>query len=159
MKREIRFNGFVYDCNYDEARIILQEEIFKMYAENKKLKEIEKLYTQQVIDMDKLKEDLELSEKSCVEIEKENEDLKQQLEEALNLRSDIQERFDKLILSYELVISEFEKVNGVLTDTIIEITQDEFDANKLCYLEEISSKFCEKINQIIDMLEGKKDVQ
>lgn len=35
----------------------------------------------------------------------------------------------------KLAIQELEKVNGILTDTIIEVTQDEFDLNKLCYLE------------------------
>lgn len=54
----------------------------------------------------------------------------------------------------QLTIQELEKVNGILTDTIIEITQDEFDLNKLCYLEEISAKFYEKIQQQIKELKG-----
>ena len=37
--KEIRFNGFVVDCNYDEARKVLQEDLLKMQAENKKLKD------------------------------------------------------------------------------------------------------------------------
>lgn len=49
----------------------------------------------------------------------------------------------------QLAIQELEKVNGILTDTIIEVTQNEFDLNKLCYLEEISAKFYEKIQQQI----------
>ena len=59
----------------------------------------------------------------------------------------------------QLAIQKLEKVNGILSDTIIEITQDEFDLNKLCYLEEISAKFYEKIQQQIKELKGEKDVK
>ena len=59
----------------------------------------------------------------------------------------------------QLAIQELEKVNGILTDTIIEVTQDEFDLNKLCYLEEISAKFYEKIQQQINDLRGEKDIE
>lgn len=52
----------------------------------------------------------------------------------------------------QLAIQELEKVNQILTDTIIEVTQDEFDLNKLYYLEEISAKFCNKIQAKIKEL-------
>ena len=54
----------------------------------------------------------------------------------------------------QLAIQELEKVNGILTDTIIEITQNEMDLNKLCYLEEISARFYEKMQEQIIELEG-----
>lgn len=52
----------------------------------------------------------------------------------------------------QLAIQKLEEVNGILTDTIIEVTQDELYLNKLCYLEEISAKFYEKIQQQIKEL-------
>lgn len=60
------------------------------------------------------------------------------------------------IKRYDIAIQELEKVNEILTDTIIEVTQNEFDLNKLCYLEDISKKFYEKIQQHINELEGNK---
>ena len=79
--KEIRFNGFVVDCNYDEARKVLQEDILKMWEENKKLKESEELsnYAKCILKNKKLEEDLELSEKCCVEYEQEIQELKQQV--------------------------------------------------------------------------------
>lgn len=81
--KEIRFNGFVVDCNYNEARKVLQEDILKMWEENKKLKESEELsnYAKCILKNKKLEEDLELSEKCCVEYEQEIQQLKQQLAE------------------------------------------------------------------------------
>lgn len=81
--KEIRFNGFVIDCNYDEARKVLQEDLLKMQAENKKLKESEELsnYAKCILENKKLEEDLELSEKCCVEYEQEIQKLKQHLAE------------------------------------------------------------------------------
>ena len=59
--KEIRFNGFVVDCNYNEARKVLQENLFKMQAENKKLKESEELsnYAKCILKNKKLEEDFE----------------------------------------------------------------------------------------------------
>lgn len=54
----------------------------------------------------------------------------------------------------QIAISELEKVNGILTDTIIEVTHNEFDLNKLCYLEEISARFYEKMQEQIKELKG-----
>ena len=54
----------------------------------------------------------------------------------------------------DFATKELEKVNGILTDTIIEVTQNEYDLNKLSYLEEISAKFGEKIQKLISNLGG-----
>lgn len=54
----------------------------------------------------------------------------------------------------DFATKELEKVNGILTDTIIEVTQNEYDLNKLSYLEEISAKFGEKITKQINQLGG-----
>lgn len=113
----------------------------------------------------------------CVEEKtKENKQLKQQLEEKdkeierlkvfekayyFNQTQVSQESMDLLLQNAyqvhnetQLAIQELEKVNGILTNTIIEVTKDEFDLNKLCYLEEISAKFYEKIQQQIKELKG-----
>ena len=58
----------------------------------------------------------------------------------------------------QLAIQELEEVNGILTDTIIQVTQDEMDLNKLCYLEEISSKFNEKMQDEIKKLRVKNEI-
>ena len=57
--KEIRFNGFVVDCNYDEARKVLQEDLIKMQAENNKLKESEELsnYAKCILKNKKLEEE------------------------------------------------------------------------------------------------------
>ena len=96
------------------------------------------------------------------EKDKEIESIKQQLEETNagydftyeQSRETIKELKQNQI---QLAIQELEKVNGILTDIIIEVTQDEFDLNKLCYLEEISANFYEKIQQQIKELKGEKD--
>lgn len=56
----------------------------------------------------------------------------------------------------QLAISELDEVNVLLTNTIIEVTENEFNVDKLCYLEEISSKFSEKIKDKIKKLKGSK---
>ena len=51
-------------------------------------------------------------------------------------------------------MTELGKINEVLTDTIIEVTENETDAQKLCYLERISAKFyekiCKRINELLE---------
>lgn len=54
----------------------------------------------------------------------------------------------------EKAIEELEKVNEILTDTIIDITKDEFDLNKLCYLEEISAEFQKRVEQRICLIKS-----
>lgn len=71
------------------------------------------------------------------EKEKEIDKLTAKLEQAQNIKA----------------IEQLEKVNGVLTDTILEVAANEFDTNRLCYLEE---KFYEKIDQQINELKGEK---
>ena len=56
----------------------------------------------------------------------------------------------------DFAVAELEKVNGILTNTIIEITQDEYDLNKLYYLEPISAIFRQKIDNQINELKEKK---
>lgn len=58
----------------------------------------------------------------------------------------------------EFAIDKLSDVNEILTDTIIEVTEDDFDLNRTYYLEEISAKFGEKINQRIKQLEVQKNV-
>ena len=55
----------------------------------------------------------------------------------------------------QLTINELERVNRILTDTIIEVTQNEMNIDKLAYLEEISASFGQKINDRIKSLEKK----
>lgn len=57
----------------------------------------------------------------------------------------------------KLAISELDEVNVLLTNTIIEVTENEFNVDKLCYLEEISSKFSEKIKDKIKSLKGENN--
>lgn len=52
----------------------------------------------------------------------------------------------------QLTEQEKEKVNGIFTDIIIEVTKDEFDLDRFCYLEEVSAKFGEKIQEKIKEL-------
>ena len=66
-------------------------------------------------------------------------------------RNDIKNQLEN---QTQLAIQELEKVNGILTDTIIEVTHNEFDLNKLCYLEEISARFYEKMQEQIKELKG-----
>lgn len=96
------------------------------------------------------------------DLEKQVADLQSQLaekdEEIESWKQNTQiEEYNKLLAEKQginLAIEQLEKVNGVLTDTIIEVTQNEMDCDKLCYLEEISAKFYEKIQQQINELKG-----
>lgn len=86
------------------------------------------------------------------ELKKELTICKDTLRRKTQSNRDLQHRVHNV--NTQLAIQELEKVNGILTDTIIEVTQDEFDLNKLCYLEEISTNFYEKIQQQIKELKG-----
>ena len=111
---------------------------------------------------------IDLYLQKCYEFELEKTQFQQQLDNAKNaLDKQLEEknkRIRKLNIEaqkyYEdaycnnFAIEQLEKVNELLTNTIIEVTQEEFDLNKLCYLEEISAKFCDKINQQIQELRG-----
>ena len=80
-------------------------------------------------------------------------DLQQQLDKQKTMWETLIRNVDKFA-DKQLAIKVLEKVNEILTDIIIEVTQNEFDLNKLCYLEEISAKFCEKIQAKIKDLKG-----
>ena len=69
--KEIRFNGFVIDCNYDEARKVLQEDLLKMQAENKKLKESEELsnYAKCILENKKLEQEIQKLKQKLAEME------------------------------------------------------------------------------------------
>ena len=73
--KEIRFNGFVVDCNYDEARKVLQEDILKMWEENKKLKECEELsnYAKCILENKKLEQEIQKLKQQLAEKDKEIE--------------------------------------------------------------------------------------
>lgn len=76
--KEIRFNGFVVDCNYDEARKVLQEDILKMWEENKKLKESEELsnYAKCILENKKLEQEIQELKQQLAEEDKEVKQLK-----------------------------------------------------------------------------------
>ena len=76
--KEIRFNGFVVDCNYDEARKVLQEDLLKMQVENKKLKESEELsnYAKCILENKKLEQEIQKLKQQLAEKDKEIKQLK-----------------------------------------------------------------------------------
>lgn len=150
-------------------------DVVKKYkAENKQLKEELKKYKSYKTDDERIKNLTDLYEKYTTE----NQQLKQQLAEKekelkkiKNLRATpkqlqraYQERYKYKERCNELknqhlkdkisfAVEQLEKVNGALTEAIFEVAANEFDTNKLCYLEE---KFYEKIDQQINELKGEK---
>ena len=68
--KEIRFNGFVIDCNYDEARNNLQKEILKMQEENNELRKSQELqtYAQNILEINQLKQQLAEKDKEIKEL-------------------------------------------------------------------------------------------
>lgn len=111
---------------------------------------------------------LEQKDQRIAELEKQLDQLKQQLvekEKELAYMTKQAKKFNNEAQKYyedaycnsfqnQKAIAELEKVNGILTDTIIEVTQNEMDLNKLCYLEEISARFYEKMQEQIKELKG-----
>ena len=84
-----------------------------------------------------------------------NEALKDTIAVVLAQKSNLSKLFNEIKQSQkQLAVSALEEVNGLLTDTIIEVTENEFNTDKLCYLEEISSKFSEKIKNKIKKIQG-----
>ena len=111
--------------------------------------------------VDLLLDRIDQLKQQLVKKDKEIESIKQQLEETNAGYDFTYEQSSEAIKELkqnqtQLAIKELEKVNSILTETIIEVTQDEFDLNRLCYLEEISAKFFEKIQQQISELSDKK---
>ena len=140
---------FAYECECNMQLVDLQKQLEE---KQKTIDEINKEFVQAIHDWKTL----------CAEKDKEikrlknlfklnNEVVINQGKEIFDLRVQVLQQKQN---QTQLAIQELEKVNGILTDTIIEITQDEFDLNKLCYLEEISAKFYEKIQQQIKELKG-----
>ncbi len=113
--------------------------------------------------VDLLLDRIDQLKQQLVKKDKEIESIKQQLEETNAGYDFTYEQSSEAIKELkqnqtQLAIKELEKVNSILTETIIEVTQDEFDLNRLCYLEEISAKFFEKIQQqISELKDNKKD--
>ena len=83
--KEIRFNGFVVDCNYDEARKVLQEDLLKMQAENKKLKESEELsnYAKCILENKELEQEIQGLKQQLAEKDKEIEKILKENEELI----------------------------------------------------------------------------
>ena len=113
--------------------------------------------------VDLLLDRIDQLKQQLVKKDKEIESIKQQLEETNAGYDFTYEQSSEAIKELkqnqtQLAIKELEKVNSILTETIIEVTQDESDLNRLCYLEEISAKFFEKIQQqISELKDNKKD--
>lgn len=131
--------------NENEA---LKDIIAVILAQKKNVNEQIEQLKQQLADKDKEIERLKVFEKAYYynQLQASQEDI-QKFQNLANQSA--------VNINY-IAIQELEKVNGILTDTIIEVTQNEFDINKLCYLEEISAKFYEKIQQQIKELKGEK---
>ena len=95
---------------------------------------------------------LNQQDKRIKELEQENQQLKTRLDKTINDCNNLFVENQQLKQAQNIkAIEQLERVNGVLTDTIIEVAANEIDANKLCYLEE---KFYEKIDQQINELKG-----
>ena len=67
--KEIRFNGFIVDCNFDEARDNLQREILKMQKENEELRKSQdlKTYAENILKIKDLENQLHTQPKEIVE--------------------------------------------------------------------------------------------
>ncbi len=122
-----------------------------------KLKEENDSYNETMKYLNKLRDENNQLKQQQEEKNKEIARYKEELEQTNAGYDFIYEQSGKAINELkQLAIDELEKVNGILTDTIIEVTQDEMDLNKLCYLEKISAKFYEKMQEQIKQLENNK---
>lgn len=122
-----------------------------------KLKEENDSYNETMKYLNKLRDENNQLKQQQEEKNKEIARYKQELEQTNAGYDFIYEQSGKTINELkQLAIDELEKVNGILTDTIIEVTQDESDLNKLCYLEKIFAKFYEKMQEQIKQLENNK---
>ena len=108
--KEIRFNGFVIDCNYDEARKVLQEDLLKMQAENKKLKESEELsnYAKCILKNKKLEEEIQKVKQQLAEKEKEIE--YQESMKILAVKNQNKKAIEQLEKVKELLNTDFESI-------------------------------------------------
>lgn len=134
-----------------------------MKKKNKKIEKLESFYYKQLYKLDEeYNHDLEEREKAIDKVKQQLKEKDKEIERLCNdcnklwlsrEQTDI-ERMKTETNKKQLAIQELEKVNNILTDTIIEVTQNEFDLNKLYYLEEISAKFGEKIQTQIKKLKN-----
>ncbi len=122
-----------------------------------KLKEENDSYNETMKYLNKLRDENNQLKQQFAEKDKEIERYKQGLEQANAGYDFIYEQSGETINELkQLAIQELEKVNGILTDIIIKVTENEFDLKKLCYLEEIFAKFGEKMQEQIKQLENNK---
>lgn len=140
--------------NYLTDYYLVEKENQQLKIENETLKE--KISTQLQNNAD----NVDFMENQRKEIERLKEKLK-------DIKNNYRRQIDSLLIARlnlfkqlkqsqnKKAIEELEKVNAILTDIIIEITEDEFDLNKLYYLEPISAIFRQKIDNQIKDLEGK----
>lgn len=122
-----------------------------------KLKEENDSYNETMKYLNKLRDENNQLKQQFAEKDKEIERYKQELEQTNAGYDFIYEQSGETINELkQLAIQELEKVNGILTDIIIKVTENEFDLKKLCYLEEIFAKFGEKMQEQIKQLENNK---
>lgn len=138
----------------------LKEELknYKSYkTDDERIKNLTDLYEKYTTENQQLKQQLAEKEKELKKI-KDLRATPKQLQRAYQERYKYKERCNELKNQHlkdkiSFAVEQLEKVNGVLTDTILEVAANEFDTNRLCYLEE---KFYEKIDQQINELKGEK---
>lgn len=153
-EKDKEINSLIVDY---EKRISQEQELMsnmehRLAEKQKTIDEINKEFVQAVHDWKVLcaKKDEEIEmQKNLFELN--NEVVINQGKEIFDLRVQVLQQKQN---QTQLAIQELEKVNGILTDTIIEVTQNEMDLNKLCYLEEISARFYEKMQEQIKELKG-----
>ena len=133
-----------YKEENNQLRKELKDKNFEIECKERDIKAIER-------QRDKAYDDYDYLDKISRELGLQNVDYEKQI--AL-LKSSEKCLLERIKNQTKLTIQKLEKVNGILTDTIIEVTQNEMDLNKLCYLEEISAKFYEKMQEQIKELKG-----
>lgn len=133
-----------YKEENNQLRKELKDKNFEIECKERDIKAIER-------QRDKAYDDYGYLDKISRELGLQNVDYEKQI--AL-LKSSEKCLLERIKNQTKHAIQELEKVNGILTDTIIEVTQNEMDLNKLCYLEEISARFYEKMQEQIKELKG-----
>ena len=133
-----------------------------------RIKELEKENQQLKIENETLKEKISTQLQNNADnvdfMENQRKEIERLKEKLKDIKNNYRRQIDSLLIARlnlfkqlkqsqnKKAIEELEKVKAILTDIIIEITEDEFDLNKLYYLEPISAIFRQKIdNQIKDL--------
>lgn len=158
----------LYKLFSEQHEIIDQNELGCFEEVNRLLKEQKDFYIVEKTEYDKMKQGakdiVKELKQQLAEKEKELKKIKnlratpKQLQRAYQERYKYKERCNELKNQHlkdkiSFAVEQLEKVNGALTEAIFEVAANEFDTNKLCYLEE---KFYEKIDQQINELKGEK---